>query len=55
MFIHKTKMDIAGKESIQYILEKITKDTRKGKYLTKQKYEKYRAKVSQKKSQRQLR
>ncbi len=40
-------MDISGEESIPDIFEKITKDIRKGKYFTKQMYEKYRAKVSQ--------
>ena len=40
-------MDIVDKESIQEIFEKITKAARKGKFLSKEKYQKYRAKVSQ--------
>ena len=47
IFRHKTKMDIVGKASIQEIFEKIGKKARKGKFLTKKDYDKYRAKVSQ--------
>lgn len=47
IFRHKTKMDIANRGNVQDIFERIAKKARKGKFLTKDAYEKYRAKVSQ--------
>ena len=47
LFRQKTKMDITNKGSLQEVFEKVAKAARKGKYLTKEKYEKLRAQVSQ--------
>ena len=40
-------MDVAAKPNIQELFQKVAKTARKGKYLTKDKYEKLRASVSQ--------
>jgi hypothetical protein len=40
-------MDITNRGSLNDLFEKVAKSARKGKYLTKDKYEKLRAKVSQ--------
>jgi len=47
IFRHKTKMDIAGRTNIQEIFEKVAKTARKGEFLSKEKYDKLRAKISQ--------
>lgn len=40
-------MDIAGRTNIQEIFEKVAKTARKGEFLSKEKYDKLRAKISQ--------